>query len=434
MAHQACSIPWQTLVDNLKFMHCSPRNRGITNLYLRKRPNQYKELQYFANGFARALSNYSAIERRKYNAPSTSPAIDERVISQEAVRKMSATVLRYKGQDDASHSIDASNEALSEYECMPHRFISDTYPCESDMHDGIEECCEQTKTMLMYGEMEALFRLAAHPDVHFDRLWDEDIYANGAGFGLRKLMDAMLQAYLCLNVLVLKPELWDPASRGVFLRAEGGAHRTTFPPEAYDYRLTAAYQRMLVCCTGIPYGAYHYEAHTYPHRDFFGIPRGMFRFDDPYQGQKTGKPGTGRVVDVAEKDFRHIHLASKADVDNVIDVLRKKGLPTELALQILEWAEYKSTGRLWHRDDPLHAKNAVELTKYLRFCWKVLVRIDMLVQDCGKTLDWASEVADAMCVLFELGKNGRPKGLRQRAMCDWAEFGKRSERVGFVSQ
>jgi len=57
---------------------------------------------------------------------------------------------------------------------------------------------------------------------------DEDIYANGAGFGLRKLLDSMLQAYLCLNVLVLKSELWDLESRKMFLEKEESAHRTTF--------------------------------------------------------------------------------------------------------------------------------------------------------------------------------------------------------------
>jgi hypothetical protein len=433
MAHQAHSIPWQTLADNLKFVHCNPRNHGITNLYSRRRPNQGKELQYFANGFARALTKYSAIERKKHTCSFTLPAPEERVISKTAVTRMAATVLRYKGQIEQLDSSKLSSEALSEYECTPQRFISDTYPCESDMNHPLSECCEQTKTLLLYGEMDTLFHISAHPSIHFHRLWDEDVYANGAGFGLKKLMDAMLQAYLCLNVLMLKPELWDPDFRSKYLRAEASAHRATFGCEMYDYRLTAAYQRMMVCCTGVPYGAYHHEAQTYPHREFFGVPRGMFRFEDPYEGQKTGKPGTGRVADLVEEDFRYVRLASKADVKTVLAMLKSKGLPTELALQVLRWAEYKPARRLWHRDDPLHAENTEELKKYLRFCWKILVRIEMLVRECGKNLDWESEVANAMCVLLELGKAGRPRGrYRQRAMCDWAEFGQLSERVRFV--
>lgn len=435
MAHQAHTIPWQMLADNLKFMHCNPRNHGITNLYLRRRPNHDKEFQYFANGFARALASYSAVERRKYNPTFVPPEPDERVISKAAVSRMAATVLKYKRQGDNLETSIRPSEVLSEYECTPRRFVSDTYPCEGDMDHTISECCEQTKALLLYGEMNALFHLSAHPSIYFYRLWDEDIYANSAGFGLRRLMDAMLQAYLCLNVLMLKPELWDDASRTHYLKEEQSAHRTTFECTVYDYRLTAAYQRMLLCCTGIQYGACNHEAHTYPHREFFGVPRGMFYSEQPYQRQKVGKPGTGRVADLAEGHFRNIHVPSKADVEIVRALLKSKGLPTELALQVMKSADYTPAGRLWHRDDPLHAENAKELKKYLSFCWKVLVRIDMLVRECGKRLDWESEVANAMCVLFELGKTGRPRGgYRRRAMCDWVEFGAPSERVTFVSQ
>lgn len=432
MAHQAHSIPWQTLADNLKFMHCNPRNHGITNLYRRKRQNQDKGLQYFACGFANAMSNYSAIERKQYDPDPIPPEIDERVISKDAVKRMAKTVLRFRGELDNLNQINLDG-ALSTYECTAQRFISDTYPCEGDMNVGIQDACEQTKTMLLYGEMDALFRLAAHPEVRFYRLWDEDIYANAAGFGLSKLKDSMLEAYICLNVLILKPELYDPTSRKSFLGAEMQAHRTSFQPHLYDYRLTAAYQRMLLCCTGTPYGVQYCESHTYPHREFFGIPQGMFHANNPYTRQQK-KPGTARMEDLAEEKFRGVHLPSKLDVRTVLRLLRAKGLPTELALQVLDLAEYTPVGRLRIRDNPLHNENAEELKKYLSFCWKVLVRIDMLVKECGKTLDWESEVADAMCTLFELGQNGRRKQWRQRGIYDWLEFGNRSERIRFVPQ
>jgi hypothetical protein len=202
---------------------------------------------------------------------------------------MAATVLRYREGNICQPNNSAPlGEVLFEYECTPQRLI-DTYPCEADMNHLLSECWEQTKALLLNGELDTFFHLAAHADVHFRRLWDEDIYANGAGLGLRKLMEAMSQACLCFNVLVVKPELWDAESRRAYLKAEKSAHRTTFECSSFDHRLTSAYQRTVVCCTGIPYGPYYHEAHTYPHREFFGVPRGMFRSDDPYQGQKTGK-------------------------------------------------------------------------------------------------------------------------------------------------
>ncbi len=430
MAHQAHTIPWQTLVDNLKFKHCNPRNHGITNLYLRNtRPQQEKELQYFVGGFERALSKYSAVERGKYNATPVPPELDERIISEDAVRKMARTVLQYKGRENTSHGSKSLKGALSAYECTARRFVADTYPNESDMDDCIHDVCEQTKTMLLYGEMDALFRLAAHPDVHFHRLWDEALYANAQGFGLSKLKDAALQAYICLNVMLLKPELYDPTSRAAFVREESTAHRTTFQPSLYDYRLAAAYQRMLLCCTGIPYAPDHCEAHTYPHREFFGIPRGMFDFNSPRVRRHRSHPGTGRVADLVEDQFKNVHVPSKADIPIVLDLLRMKRLPTELALQVMSMADYNPVGRVSIRDDPLHPANTEELRKYLSFCWKVLDRIDLLCKASGKWLDWEAEVAETICTLFEMDNPNRRKV--QKVSHDDTEFSRRTHRVVF---
>lgn len=430
MAHQAHTIPWQTLVDNLKFKHCNPRNRGITNLHLRTtKTNQAKALQYFVKGFTRALSTYSAVERTKYNVAQSPPEMDEKVITKDAVKKMAGTVLRYKGEGVATRDGHMTDDALSPYECTAQRFVSDTYLNEGDMDDGIREACEQTKTMLMYGEMDALIRLAAHPSVHFHRLWDESQYANSQGFGLSKLKDTVLRAYICLNVVFLQPELYDPPSRQAYLRAEAKANRTTFQPDFYDYRLTAAYQRMLMCCTGIPYAPDHYESHTYPHRQFFGIPRGMFHFDSPYRGQKRSLPGTVRISELAEDQFLNVHVPSKADIPIVLALVKAKGLPTELALQVLDMADYKPVGRLFIRDDPLHATNADELKRYLSFCWSVLVRIDMLIRECGQWLDWEAEVTDALCVLFEMDGPSRRKV--QGVVDSSTEFSRRTSRYVF---
>ncbi|KAJ4354793.1 hypothetical protein N0V95_003523 [Ascochyta clinopodiicola] len=304
--------------------------------------------------------------------------------------------------------------------------------CDVDMDDQIQDVCEQTKTMLLYGEMDSLFRLASHPSVYFYKLWDEEIYANGQCFGLSKLKDSALQAYICLNVMFLKPELYDATSRQAFIQAETAAHRAIFPPDYYDYRLTAAYQRMLLCCTGVPYAPEHCEAQTYPHREFFGIPRGTFNFNNPYRGQKRSLPGTVRVSALTEEWSKGVHLASKADIPVVLDLLRTKKLPPELALQVLSMADYKPVGRLFVRDDPLHFENSDELRKYLAFCWKLLVRIDMLIKASGQSLDWEGEVADAMCTLLQLNNPDRRKA--HRTICDYTKFDRPSPRFVFVAR
>ncbi|KAF1977602.1 hypothetical protein BU23DRAFT_452997 [Bimuria novae-zelandiae CBS 107.79] len=400
MAHQAHAIPWHALADNLKYLHCSPRNHGVTNLYLRKTKaqKQVKELRHFVRGFVRALEDYVSVERKKYNETPVAPEEDEILIPDDRVRRIARTALLQKGSATVgsiavSHSLDditscPLDSILSPYERSTKRFMRDTETNEGDMFSEAREACELTKNMLMYGEMDALFRLAAHPQVRFYRLWHEDHYANSHGFGLYKLVQAALKAYICLNIITIKPELWDTASRDALIAT------------------IAAYQHMLLDCTGMPYG-YMCDAHTYPHREFFGIPRGVFRFeyDDTRYGRwQKQHLGTQSIPELAHDSFRNIHIPSKRDIPVVINLLGKKGLPAELALQIMELAEYVPVGRLPVRDDPFHKDNADELKQYLGYCWKLLVRMDMLSKAGvhGRKLDWEAEVMDALYALFDM--------------------------------
>ncbi|KAJ4360647.1 uncharacterized protein N0V89_001213 [Didymosphaeria variabile] len=311
-----------------------------------------------------------------------------------------------------------STTSFPPYERSAARFVCDTMPGEGDMFDGAREACEQVKAMLMHGEMDALFRLAAHPRVYFRRLWHEGQYANSHGFGLSKLVDAALQAYICLNVMTLKPQLYDAATLDAFVASETAAGRKPYGKEEYDYRLTTAYQKMLLHCTGLPYG-HRCEAHTFPHREYFGVPRGMYRFeyDDTQYGRwQKCNLGTQRVDELAHGSFEGVHVPSKLDVASVLNMLGKKGLPAKLALQMLDLAGYVSVGRLPVRDDPLHASNAEELRMYLSYCWKLLTRIDMLCKAGvnGGQLNWEAEVSDALYTLFDMPSHS----LFENAICE----------------
>ncbi|KAF2449661.1 hypothetical protein P171DRAFT_427836 [Karstenula rhodostoma CBS 690.94] len=408
MAHQAHTIPWQTLTDNLVYLHCSPRNHGITNLYLRKTkdPHQVKQIRYFVRGFARALSAYATIERTKYTPDPTPPELDEILISDAAVKKMAKTVLQYKSDDESVTVPFSLDDILTARERSAKSFVYSTMPGEGDMFSEMRETCEQTKALLMHGEMDTLFRLAAHPRVYFRRMWSEDEWANAHGFGLSKLLDAALQAYICLNVLTLRAELYDDASREMYIARETTAGRNTHEKEEYDYRFTAAYQRMLLNCTGLPYG-WQCDAHTFPHRQFFGVRRGQYRFsyDDTQYGRwQKGNLGTQRVKELAHSTYQGVHVPSKVDVVAVLNMLGTKGLPVELALQILDTAEYIPVSRLLISSDPLHADNAEELKKYTSYCWKLLVRVDMMCREGvnGPVFDWEAEVSHTLYTLFDM--------------------------------
>ncbi|KAF2016004.1 hypothetical protein BU24DRAFT_480717 [Aaosphaeria arxii CBS 175.79] len=414
MAHQAYSIPWQTLVDNLKYKHCNPRDAGVTNLNLRKGnpSSQGKQFQYFTRGFARALSKYSTIERKKYNPQPQAPQLDEPIISDTAVKRMARTILRYKSDPAISSALGVDlNTVLPPHERDVRWFIQGSGLYEGDMNLVISECCELTKAMLMYGEMDALFRICKHPDVYLQKYWDDRWYANSYGYGLRRLVDAALRAYIFFNVIFLMPELYDSPTREAFIEKEVKAGRTKLRKADFDYRLTAAYQHVVLWNTGVPFGLPRHDVHTHPHREFFGIPRGMFVFewgDCSEKHWKKERIGTKRLENLTKKEFNNVYVASNADIAVVDGLLRRKGLPTELILQVLEAAEYVPVGRTHIRDDPLHKVNAKELKKYLNYCWLLLIRFDMICKESGSWLDWETLVTEALYTLFNLS------GLRSK--------------------
>lgn len=62
------------------------------------------------------------------------------------------------------------------------------------------------------------------------------------------------------------------------------------------------------------------------------------------------------------------HEPAGSDVAIVRNVLCSKGLPVELALDIIEFADYTPTQGLNVSRDPFHPSNRDELHRYLKYC------------------------------------------------------------------
>lgn len=93
----------------------------------------------------------------------------------------------------------------------------------------------------------------------------------------------------------------------------------------------------------------------------------------------------------------HVYIPAKDDVARARALVCKAGMvPFELGMQILEAAGYVPGRRVPVPDDPLHEANAEELGKYLEECWRLLVRCDLLMKACGRSIDWYGEVV--VCV------------------------------------
>jgi hypothetical protein len=400
MAHQAHNLPWTLLADNFKFVHSNSRYDNRTNLYPCFKPGQGKQLQHFAKVFARTINDFSVQECKNFTRPEDMTPLepDEPFISEASAARIAKVT---KG-DSNSSKYSAKCPNLTDAErCIRYWFIELTEASYPYPDASLMELLEWIKALVLYGDMEPLFRLAAHPHVQLQDVWD---YPDEEGW--EELKDTFLTAYIFFNVLTLKPELWDPPSRAAKLaslwRPGTAMSESKSKLENWDYRLTSSYQWMLMASVVSRTHNHDEKVGTLPHREFFGAEKGMFPLPKWYDGP-CDQLGKTTVSDLMDKDYKKgNHYAHSAhDIPLVINMLGQKGLPTELALDILELAEYtKAKRRMTVADDPLHPQNRVELRKYLSYCWRVLVRVDMLAKANRCWIDWEFEVTDKIFKLW----------------------------------
>lgn len=222
------------------------------------------------------------------------------------------------------------------------------------------------------------------------------------------------------------PELWDFASG-----------RT----EENDYRNAKFYQKTL-----IESGARDWDLRTYPHPQFFGMQschrpakntdKGHWLVNEDLNKHRRedGRKGrfdrwgffkqdniAGLYGRVPIREFLSLYrpedcsyVAASSEVDEVRSILCSMGLPVELALETMKFANYKTPkGKLDPPHDPLHPANREALGQYLKYCWKTLVlcytmataigmdpvdRMEHADRDEG--INWANLVGDAIIGLF----------------------------------
>lgn len=195
-----------------------------------------------------------------------------------------------------------------------------------------------------------------------------------------------------------------------------------------DYRNSKFYQFTLRTCTGTGQKS---EVSTYPHRQFFGIGDDQFQGEHAYPSFKRGhwlqladfkhqhtgyrrrradhygKVPIGEFL-ALENEAAADHQPSVLDVLLVRDYLYRKGLPAELVLNVMELAMYRQVGRLSKPHDPFHPSNRQELTRYLTYCWRLLVHCDMMAKALDMELPWKELIGN--CITDFWADEGRGRG------------------------
>jgi hypothetical protein len=207
--------------------------------------------------------------------------------------------------------------------------------------------------------------------------------------------------------------MWDPASGKT---------------DEKDYRNTGLYQRMLRGCTESWKSS---DVITYPHRQFFGIA------DSQFPGAKPLRSNTAHWLHWAQRTNNSVELYGRvpieeflsldnsisyqpavSDVDSVRWILCKKGLPVELTMDIMELAGYEPKRRLAIPHDPFHPSNRDELSRYLTYCWQIIVRCDMMRKALGMEIQWQAFVADILLDFFDY-KHGPRYGSQRKPWGCW---------------
>ncbi|PYI24384.1 hypothetical protein BO99DRAFT_398435 [Aspergillus violaceofuscus CBS 115571] len=315
MAHQAHSISWNTLAQNLhhRSAPASPDSAQlVSDLYFRFRPAQGKEIGYFAESFARAIEEHTRTERRKYPAQYSPIQPDDLFLDDRLAERLRPLAYQwctayqdrkwpygttvkaespklcphrdYTGDSNirrSSISSSSSSSSISssgssspdrrEDHCgcpLPYRermgsaFLrryrrNDCYKF-MDVNAGAFYNMQVVSSLMLLGEMDPVLRLAATPDNDLAE-WMEmyECYCMTPDRGWDQLFAGALQMYLTLNILHSIPSLWDPASR-----------QAANKKRSDEYRNTRIYQRTLRRWT---FEGSSNEVAQHLHRRFFGL-------------------------------------------------------------------------------------------------------------------------------------------------------------------
>lgn len=185
MAHQAHNIPWSLLASNLRWVSAGPTS-GCTNLRPGTKKQRGKELMFFLEAFSRNIAEHSACERRKYPETYDPPKPNDVVLDAATATKIGPTVRRWRHHYGSKytgpswdcphdehdgcqcHIIPRENRQLSaflrEYRASPCHLY---WQYNEEYHFNVEI----VKTLLLYGEMEPILRIYAHPGVNLKYIW-----------------------------------------------------------------------------------------------------------------------------------------------------------------------------------------------------------------------------------------------------------------------
>ncbi|KAJ5691832.1 hypothetical protein N7462_001255 [Penicillium macrosclerotiorum] len=392
MAHQAHNIPWRVLADNFGYRYTSTRAQGQTNLFPKSKNNLDKDLCYFSKAFCKTLEEHSKIERTKYPDAIRPPDDDEEVFPKLVAYKIKQAIEynEEKAPENCTTTPLDSRKMRSWVESMWARDPGVDGRARNYLsYDQIEII----KQLVMHNEILPALRIVAHPSVELKPAWERWLNVQ-IDYGLKAFFYLPLISYLCLNMLLQKPEIYDHTVKTRHLQSPLPGMTVVSDTSVLDYRLTRAYQMTVLYCTNA-------TRQSTPHQAFFGISHNGQKQHYNFLDDFVPKCGTMSFFDFkAALEVSQEYPAHPNDVGEIIQILQAKGLPAELCLGIINCGGFTPSRRSLVVDDPLHTDNAPELRKYLTYCWQLLIRANVVMESKGLQIDWYQAVVWSIQRLF----------------------------------
>jgi hypothetical protein len=410
MAHHSEHIPWHVFPTHFKYIRKNTDFNLLTNIFPQYLGNQRDDLKSFSAALASKIVADSVDQRLQYPKVYEPRKPEEVVITDEVLARImpfltEAGLLQW---NQRGRFLDPSRRDMSAF---LHKYENndcyDFAEVNGKAHDGLA----MLETLLLSGEMDAIFRICCHQDIDVLTWYDVrqcQCMSDNEGWG--DILHLALKAYICLNVLFCFPELQADAAECT--------------PEM-DYRHTKAYQSMLKATTGHEYKDYVHE----PYRNFFGISFEHFHYfaDDKLRAKWLNRPesawyswkkddwraeypaGIMSFEDFLAFENEPVFLTTADEVEEVHDILQDLGLPAELRADIIQKASYKTFQQrcLPIAHDPLHPRNRDKLNDVLEDCWRILVRCDMFVRALRSHIAWEDAINVCIVDLFGPPQRGR---------------------------
>ncbi|KAL4799559.1 hypothetical protein BDV19DRAFT_355279 [Aspergillus venezuelensis] len=278
MPHQGNGIKWSVLIDHLKYQRADLSRYVASDIVFTL--NEGKDTEYFAESFARSVDSHTVTERRKYLETYEPGKPNDLVINNTTARKIQHTVYRWRNaslNDKVALTKRLCTQRETRSDCLCPLPLNERRASAFLRKDTVGSChgvcCEGSafthfevvKTLLVYGEIDPLLRMASHLDAEVDT-WrprsECHCYYTDPCDSWELVYQKALDAYIALNVLRCFPALWDP---------EHGCKRQATDSRQLEeeYRNTGN-TRECTCCAPLPATRPSHVTHT---DNFLGFPQ-----------------------------------------------------------------------------------------------------------------------------------------------------------------